>query len=229
MRLQEGEALKAELSSLGIEANLIIDETDYYRTRNEYKYLGLNRSFFHKILGNSYDTDDWRIILQDDIELADQFKETIEKVLEVAPRSVIMFYNPTNKLFKEAWEQKKHIIKGQYHLWVQCVAFHKDFIPPMLNWFDEHIVNWGADGEDALVQNYLSLTDQYFYAILPSLVQHTGYDKSTLGNQPVIVKNKRTAENYQKDYDFSAVDWEQEFRNPFKGSGVRRLSRAIKP
>jgi hypothetical protein len=51
-----------------------------------------------------------------------------------------------------------------------------------------------------------------FYAILPSLIQHEGYDRSVFGNPSSCAGNKRNSFCYE-EYDVTKIDWEKEFKN----------------
>ena len=58
-------------------------------------------------------------------------------------------------------------------------------------------------------------TETFAHVVLPSFVQHEGYDKSTYKIPAKVGKRLRNSANYDENFDPSVIDWKHEFSNPY--------------
>lgn len=199
------------IESLGQSVEVNTDTTYYMKKRDDYRYTGINDNFFG-IMRDFKWTSDRLIIMHDDLEFKDDTFDSIEHILKFAPDSPISFYAPTNNMFKDAYETN-HVLKLFNGVWCQCVAYPKRYVDGILRWIDSNVVQYGKYAEDVFVEQYNCFMNEPFYAVMPSLVQHDGYDRSLHGNPSVCGQNKRNSFCYE-DFDVKKIDWSKEFKKP---------------
>jgi hypothetical protein len=133
--------------------------------------------------------------------------------MKYAKDGVTTFYNPTNKLYKLVSESGNHVLKSHCRYWLQCCAFTTDW---SYEYFKYAKIKFNySKAEDGPVGHYHTITNQFVHTILPSFVQHEGYDKSTFGNPPKVGKNLRNSATYDPNFDVTTIDWDKEFADPF--------------
>jgi len=202
--------LKNKIESLGRSVDVSTDRTDYMRKRNEYRYIGLCANYFG-ILTQEWKSD-WKLIVHDDIVFFDNMFDNISQVLDYAPKSHISFYNPTNNTYRKTLKDGYNVIKHHNHLWTQCSAWHKDYVPEMLKWILNNVLEFGKECHEVKIIQYSCFMNKPRYTILPSFVQHEGYDKSLFGNPYKVGKNLRNSESY-REFEAKEIDWENAFKN----------------
>jgi hypothetical protein len=198
------------IRSLGEDVNVSTDRTQYRKKRDEYRYTGVNDNFFGIMRGWDQKSD-WLVIMHDDLVFKDTLFSSIRHILPFAPDSPISFYIPTNKMFREAIKTN-HVIKLHQGAWCQCVAYPVRYVDGILSWVDNNVVEYGRYSEDAFVWQYNCNMDECFYAVMPSLIQHDGFDRSVFGNPSSCAGNQRNSFCYE-DFDVTSVDWSKEFKS----------------
>lgn len=199
------------IESLGQSVEVCTDHTYYMKKRDDYRYTGLNDNYFG-IMKNYNWSDDRVLIMHDDLEFEDDAFKKIEHILKFAPDNPISFYIPTNKMFKDAYKTN-NVVKLYNDLWCQCVSFPKRYVDGLLDWMDNNIIEYGKYAEDVWIESYNCAMSEPFYAILPSIVQHEGYDRSLHKNPAICGGNKRNSFCYE-DCDVTKIDWGEQFKNP---------------
>ena len=102
--------------------NVIVntDSTDYYKTRDDNRYKGINDNFFG-ILGRKSNSK-WKVILHDDVDVYENMLNNIEHILSVAPSVMIInFYNPTTKRINSAVDEGRHVIEHFNQFWANAL------------------------------------------------------------------------------------------------------------
>jgi len=202
------------LSAQGVEPIVFTDTTDYYQKRGSPdRYKGLNDNFYN-ILAHPTD-DKWKIIMHDDISVSPSLIAKIEHILQSAPNNIITFYNPTNKSYIQANASGKHILKTYANAWFPCMAVPSSLSYEINKWGRETFKPWGTIAEDSTLKHWATQKNSPIYAVLPSLVQHDGYAKSTFKNPAKAGKYFRFSEFYNPSFDVTQVDWAEAFANPY--------------
>lgn len=187
------------------------DKSDYYKTRNKFRYVGINDNYFG-ILSRKTKAK-WKVIMHDDIDVYKNMLTNIEHILSQAPNVIIInFYNPTTKRIKEAIEKKHHVIKHYNQFWGQCSAYNVEYMEKLVKWVKSNTI-WGEGAEDLKVEQYCSHNNLPMYTILPSIAQHIGYKRSTFKNPASVVGVKRTSFTYSPTFDSKKINWVLEFKN----------------
>ena len=201
------------------------DTTDYYKTKNEYRYKGLDDNFLN-ILAHKTDSP-YKIVIHDDIRIHDNLFGNIEHVMQYAPGGMVGFYNPTNKQFLEAHERGHHVIKTPINYWTQCAVYNTEWGYEFVRWVKENMKNYDKTSEDGMLWHYHSITNSFAHIVIPSFVQHDGYDKSTFKIGAKVGKRLRNSATYDEAFDPKSVDWVKEFQNPYSDNRKRLMNHAV--
>jgi len=183
-----------------------------YKTKGCNLFFGVEQNYLDILAAP--DTDNWKIIMANDLSVEPGQFDTIDHILQFAPLAPVTFYNPTNTPYLTAWKQGHHILKTRGNWWTQCHAFPTKLIPAFLTFAEKHLIR-GRLADDGMVIRFMSALGIWGYAVIPSLVQHLGFDKSILGLLPSYGKFKRMAASYTPGFDYKAVNWNHHFANPF--------------
>jgi hypothetical protein len=206
------DSVSEKLSQSNIPFKVFTDDTDYKDNKNT-RWLGLTLNYL-SILKHETSAD-WKIIIHDDIEFDIDLFKSITHVLKYSPKTLISFYNPTNKAYGECFAKGNNVLKTYANWWSQCHAFPKELEQDYLIDCDKNPNYVSKYAEDGLLQRYLSKNKIPVYAIVPSLIQHTGYDKSTFGLPAKCGKNLRNSATFQKGFNVFNINWLNEFNNPY--------------
>jgi len=201
------------------------DTTDYYKTKNEYRYKGLDDNFLNIL---EYKTDaPYKIVIHDDVSIHDNLFKNIEHVMPFAPDGMVGFYNPTNKHFLDAHDKGHHVIKTPINYWTQCAVYNTQWGYAFVDWIKTNMKNYDKTSEDGMLWHYHSITNTFAHIVIPSFVQHDGYDKSTYKIGAKIGKHLRNSSTYDIGFDPSKVDWVKEFQNPYLDNRKRLMNHAV--
>jgi hypothetical protein len=197
------------------------DTTDFCRSKAT-RWRGVAANYC-RILRHD-DSDRWKIILHDDVTVPDGLFGRIAHVLESAPDRIVSFYNPTNLGYlRAATSGRHHVLRTYANWWTQCHAFPVSLARGFLEWVDGNVVEFGRFAEDGMLWRFCSRTRNPVYAIVPSLIQHEGFDRSTFGISPKVGKRARNSATYDPAFDVKAVNWRHHFANPYPDD-TRKMS-----
>lgn len=202
----------SSIRSMGETPKVYTDTTYYMRKRDDYRYTGLNDNFF-SIFKNNTKTDR-TIILHDDLEFNKNTFRNIRHILKFAPDNPLCFFVPTNKFYKEAYNKGYNVISSYNKAWFPCVAWNRSFIIDFLSWFDNNCISYGKYAEDDWLMKYMCAMEKPVLNIIPSLVQHEGFDRSLHKNPAVCSGNPRTSFCFE-EFDATTVDWKDAFSNAY--------------
>lgn len=143
---------------------------------------------------------DFVCVLQDDLELCNNFTEIVSKCAESFPTSIFSFYQPRLKWEDKSPETPYIRIMGS-GMYGQAIMIPSKMIPLVFYWGDE---NFGADykHDDTVIGFFASTNEIPVMATIPCIVQHLGHSESSLGYNN---KNK-VSKVYQKDIDTAQFD-----------------------
>jgi hypothetical protein len=169
---------------------------------NLHVYVGDNHDIFMKYV-NCFNIDerlDGVVVLEDDIQLCNNFHSAISKIIHNHPEDVISFFEKPNS----KKELKTSYIKGSEFLFNQCNYYPRSVCELLLNQsnIDEFKANYFSK-----YKKWVAPIDLYIAFVLnkyrikyrmqvPFLVQHLCF-KSTLGNR----STKRQTKYFIDDYE----------------------------
>lgn len=211
------DAVVEQVRAMGVEPEVLVDETDWNKSKDQkLKYRGTLANYLRCVA--AVKGEQWVVVVHDDVELAPNALEKMGHVLKYAPRgNVISFYNPSNSTYDACGAAGRHVIRLRKY-WPQCHAFPCALAPGFTEWVGRvQGTLEGTEGEDRMLQDYCRLVDAWIFAVVPSLSQHIGYDRSIQRIAPSVGGRLRRSDNYAPLFDPTAVDWAAEFSNPFKG------------
>lgn len=204
-----------EVRRQGYEPIVKTDHTNFSKKRDINRYRGLNQNYL-SILKSPHYTNDWKIILHDDIELKAGVLDKMNHVMQYAPQNILSFFTAPNNDYDRAMEKGHRVLRTYTNIWYPASAVHRSFCEGFTEWVEKRIPpeNLGTVAEDALIPAYLSEIERPAYAILPALVQHAGFDRSTHKNPAKVAGRYRISYHYDPDQNVTEVDWKSEFDNP---------------
>lgn len=204
-----------QIVAQGIEPTVMTDTTDFCQTRDDRRYTGLYNNF-RACMGLALTgSADWVVILHDDVAVPPGLFDRIQYVLGFARPTMVSFYNPQNGAYREAQAQGRHVVQTYVNYWTQCFCFNRYAVKPILDWGDDHIVV-GKAAEDGYLRRYCSYNERSVQVIVPSFVQHDGFDRSTFKIPSKVGQFERRSATYDPDFDVRSVDWAYEFSHPVR-------------
>lgn len=210
------------LNSQKIPFKVFTDFTEY-RKKKDTRWLGLVINYLNIL---KYESDaEWKIIIHDDIDFDHNLFDKITHILKFAPKNIISFYNPTNKAYTDCYKSGKHIFRTYSNWWSQCHAFPKNLEKDYISWAENNPDYVKKYAEDGLLQRYLSCYNIPLYAVVPSLIQHTGYNESTFNLPARVGKNLRNSATHDPDFDVKFINWNYEFRYPYINNEKKRFDK----
>ena len=219
----------------GATVRAFVDETTYYKTRNPLRLKGLVDNFMEMAKTPIEDPENNGVMVsvQDDTIPADNFVEACREIVKHMPRKCVvqgMTLNTTTTKRDEYERTGNHLVR------ITSLAATNLFIPQeLMAEYDEWLETidgkdvmmvdgkkyfvWDGDkicGEDTAIQKFCLKHKYPMFAIFPNLIQHVGIE-STIGNNWNYKGRNRASSLYLKDYDFSQIDWAEEFRKALNG------------
>lgn len=177
----------------------------------------------YKMAMDIEDDGKYLILMEDDISFPVDVLQRMDEVLSNAPEDAwIFFYVPTNSGTMETNKNNKHAMKSIYNFWPQCTAIPRKHRLNMLKTIDS-IWPLESDSGDGRIKKYLDYNKCEAYTIIPSLFQHLGTWRSSLGYNGKVGKYVRNSFCYDPNFDVYNVHWETEFEYPHKDKMGRGL------
>lgn len=198
-----------------VSPTVVTDESDYRLIRNEYKWKGVYDNFRRILLMINDQKEEWGVILHDDVSVPAGLFDRIRHILKFAPKGVLSFYNPTNSAYQQAAREGKHVVVTYRNFWTQCICFHRSVALPIHQWGTDHVMP-GRLCEDIYLNACFTRTKQPVHVIVPSLIQHEGYARSTHGIPAKVGKFNRNSATYDPSFDVTKIEWKAAFQNPLK-------------
>lgn len=169
----------------------------------------------------------FRLVLQDDITLSRKAIEKAIHILSFFPNNCfVSFYAPTNKGYQELKESGKRIMKTHSNFACLFFAFGTAIIKDFLLW-NKNNMKAEYRYEDRRILAYSKANDVPIYCLQPSLCQHLGAYRSTMGFAGKIGKNIRYSSSFDYDAPVFGIDWTDEIKNAIKkeigGSYLRQI------
>jgi hypothetical protein len=161
------------------------------------------------------DQSDWLIFMEDDVSFPVDVLQRIDHVLNFAPKDAfVFFYVPTNGEMINAFEKGNHVSLSRYNFWPQCTAIPLKHRKNLLETIDDI---WQEDSTsgDGRLKKYMHVNKCIAYTILPSIFQHLGTWRSSLGYMGKVGKFVRQSFCFNPAINTYSIDWDKEFKNPY--------------
>lgn len=167
---------------------------------------------YHACLSLEIPEANWRVVLQDDVDLCPGFHEAVREALSYAGGRPTCLFVPRTLRFgsvKLLQACSKDLAWCDLHVteWVPVVAiaWPETVVPEFLSWAAGRGFTPNKNrADDAIVGRFARETRQPFQATVPSLVEHPDTVPSLIKNH--IPKNGRRATCYVGDF-VHEVDW----------------------
>lgn len=203
------------LAKQGIDAVLSVDKSDWNKKgtmKDMTKHIGVCDNYMNIL--NYHDSDKWKIILHDDVNIPEGLVENINHILEFAPENPVAFFSFPYQV-KQEGKEDSHILDGTYETFAtQCHAIPTSMIDGFIQWQKDNVTKYGHLAEDSMLWCWAYYTNTPLYTVLPSLIQHEGWNKTTFHYAAKFQGEYRYAKNYNPNFDVQSVDWQYEFANP---------------
>lgn len=209
------EEKKAFLTNNGIPFKVFTDETDFYKKRDT-RRKGFKMNFINLMSWDS--TEDYVLMIHDDMTLSKDLLENILHVRKFAPKkNMLCFFNPTNNEYKEAFEKGRLVYQTYSNFWAPLILLPKEMAIGIVTFLKENpqFADDNNCSEDSILKGYMAINNKPVYVVMPSMSQHDGFDKSVLGNPSKCGKNVRQSFTYEVDFDYKSIDWVSHFNNPY--------------
>lgn len=156
-----------------------------------------------------------RMIIHDDITFDRNILEKILYILEHSPEhNPISVYNPANGDYTDAFAQGRHVVATKTNFWLQACIYPNDLAKDFVE-VSNQMTDDQTRYDDSRLKAYLQHKDIMLYAICPCLVQHMGAYRSTFNNPGSVGGIQRYSATYDNQFDVKAVNWEEEYANPY--------------
>lgn len=191
---------------LGITPNLSYDDGS----------LGVLNNFCKALTLPIEGASGWRLVLHDDLVVATGSLEKLNYIMNYMPENeIISAYCPSNNGYDVAFENKNHILRTSTNIWGQALAFPESLIPEFIDFVNTKVKS-GYKWEDRVVAVFLRERKEKCNCIVPSLFQHLGSYRSTLGFAGKIGGRYRYSEHFDPNFKPEDIDWEYEMENHAK-------------
>lgn len=159
------------------------------------------------------------MVLHHDILPCFDFIQTAEKLVDMVGDEPISFYS-NNKAVDTALASGSHWIKMKPWYYSQAFAMPMPLMTEMVDWIGQNVSRDDRMSDDERMAMFFYYRDQYVNATAPSLVEHIGWNSTTVDyNRPMSNyledKNHRMARKFIGiDYNPADIDWTKGFDNP---------------
>lgn len=218
-REREGKYLKKLIETsarkFGIPVSISMDKGD-----------GLWNNFSHA-LTQKVAEGTHRMIVQDDVSFDRNILSKILHILSYAPENnVISFYNPTNGDYTDCFARGKHVLATKSNFWLQASVYPNDLAMDFVETSNK-MTDDQTRYDDSRLKAYLQAKGIDLYAIVPGLIQHLGAYRSSFNTSGAVGGIKRYSSTYDNQLDAEAIDWEEEFKNPYIAKSTKDWVREI--
>lgn len=177
--------------------------------------LNIWGNYKQALMSPSKEEERFRLIIQDDITIGRQTIDKIIHILQFMPDdSFVSFYCPGNKGYMEAQKNGHRILKTKTNFADLAFCFPTKIKKQLITWCDDNIEK-EYRYEDRRIQRFVHEFNYPIYCVIPSLFQHLGAFRSTMGHSGEMLGLKRYSKLYQPEIDVVTVDWEKEIKNAY--------------
>jgi len=162
-----------------------------------YYDYGMNGCFNSFVQMLNIPFDDYKLHLQDDIIIPEQFEKYLEVIkndMKEKDIDVLSLFAPRRAFLKSQYEKGIKYSEFPNFLWLQGTVFSRRAVDEMKEYLK---INTQIKWDDVFVAAYLKHYKRKAYVHLPSIIQHNININSSMGNANSI---KRTSDIYDKNY-----------------------------
>lgn len=131
------------------------------------------------------------LVLQDDVLPCKNFIKTVSEIAESCPENPVTFFT-NNQKSVTAVQQGKHWLSMRVWFMAQAYLLPVALIDDMILWISQNVKD-SIQNDDDRMATYLFYHDIFTMATVPSLVEHMGWNTTTLRNYNNFndLKNRR--------------------------------------
>lgn len=157
------------------------------------------------------------LVLEDDVLPCFNFIPTVEKIINVLKNDPVTFFT-NSKAVDVALNEDINWIRLKIWYYTQSYVMPFRMMGNMLSWIDENVVDDDRHSDDERMAMYFYFHNQFVYATAPSLVEHIGWNSSSLKHdRPEEYMNSRDLRTARKfigiDINPSNIDWVSSLKN----------------
>lgn len=159
------------------------------------------------------------LVLHHDVLPCFNFIPTVEKIISMVGDEPVSFYT-NSEVVNEALEQQRHWVRLMPWYYSQAYTMPFAQMRNMISWINENVGEDERMSDDERVAMYFYYQNRYIYATAPSLVEHLGWNSTTVSySRPMDNylddKNHRMARKFIGiDQDPLDIDWTRGFDQP---------------
>ncbi len=171
-----------------------------------------------KMLTSYKNSDTHMLVLQDDIVPCFNFLKTAEHLATVLPDEIIALFSNSEKIPCACKENKTWVRLTTWFM-AQAYVMPVKLIEPMLTWLDEYVKPSVAP-DDLRFAIYCFYNKRKVWATAPCLVEHIGYNATTIRDVPFNYLDNR---NIRMAGAFVGIDIDPLDRFNWKGGVAKPL------
>ncbi len=159
------------------------------------------------------------LILHHDILPCFNLVPTVEKIINIVGDKPVTFYS-NSKSTNQAISQNNHWLKVKIWYYSQAYTMSFSMMKNMIGWINQNVGRDDRMSDDERMAMYFYFHKQYVYATAPSLVEHIGWNTTTVNyDRPLdgYLDNKEhrmSSKFIGIDFDPLQIDWKLGLDNP---------------
>jgi len=159
------------------------------------------------------------LVLEDDVLPCFNFISTVEKIIKTLKNEPVTFFT-NSKAINVALKDEINWIRLKIWYYTQSYVMPFKLMGNMLSWIDKNVDDDARHSDDERIAMYFYFHNRFVYATAPSLVEHIGWNSSSLKHdRPEEYMNSRDLRTAKK---FIGVD-----KNPDEIDWTKTIKRAV--
>ncbi len=159
------------------------------------------------------------LVLEDDVLPCFNYISTVEKLINAIPEEPMTFFT-NSKIAPLALSEHVNWVRLKVWYYTQSYAIPFSLMQSMISWINENVAEDDRNSDDERMAMYFYYHKRCVYATVPSLVEHIGWNSSSLKHdRPDEYMNNRDLRMASKfigvDKDPLEIDWLKSFDKSF--------------
>lgn len=157
------------------------------------------------------------LVLEDDVLPCFNFIPTVENIIKTLKNEPITFFT-NSRAVNIALKDEIHWIKLKIWYYTQSYVMPFKLMGNILSWIDKNVDDDDRHSDDERMAMYFYFHNRFVYATAPSLVEHIGWNSSSLKHdRPEEYMNSRDLRTARKfigvDKNPGDIDWTRTIKN----------------
>lgn len=152
------------------------------------------------------------LVLQDDMLPCKNFIPALYEVIRTKPENIVHIF-ASNMAAKRSLTAGKHWYTTVDGSWGGSIILPRKHFG-WCEWADGYLQDFSPICDDTRLDHYAICNQEPIWCVTPSLIEHIGYDKSLIGNQP---SKWRMSKTYIGEDDPMDIDWSKGADDPYVG------------